>query len=115
MDVICRVIKAYKSAYPERWLMRLGDRLEIGRRDDEWKGWIWCTDNRGKSRWVPEVYLRIEGDSAIALCDYDSTELSVDLGDELTILKKAADWAWCRKANGQKGWVPLENVKRMDI
>lgn len=114
MKANCRVTKAYKSAYPEPWLMRSGDRFSIGKRDDKWEGWIWCTDNQGQSRWIPDVYLRIEGDSAIALCDYDSTELSVEVGDELTILKQAADWAWCRTVNGQEGWVPLENVKRND-
>jgi hypothetical protein len=111
MKANCKVNKTYKSAYPKPWIIKTGDQLRIGRRNDEWEGWVWCTDKNGQTRWVPEIYLKIEGDSATCLCDYDATELSVDIGDELVILKQAAEWAWCRKADGQEGWVPLENIE----
>lgn len=111
MKLNCKVIKAYKSAYPEPMIIKSGAELKIGKRDDKWEGWIWCTNYNGQSRWVPENYLRIEGDNAIALCDYDATELTVDVDDDLTVLKKESGWAWCRKMDGLEGWVPLENVE----
>jgi uncharacterized protein YgiM (DUF1202 family) len=113
MNVNCKVIKAYKSAFPEPLIIRSGDELKIGKRDDKWDGWVWCTNNNGQSRWIPENYLRIRGDSAICICNYDATELTVDVGDELTILKQESGWAWCQKKDEKTGWLPLENVERI--
>lgn len=45
-----------------------------------------------------------------ALRDYDSFELSVDIGEILTIKEAAASWAWVENPDGEEGWVPLENL-----
>ena len=52
----------------------------LQRGETEWLGWIWCTDSSGKSAWVPENWVEIEGDSSVMKRDCDTTELSVAAG-----------------------------------
>jgi hypothetical protein len=103
-----RAIKAYTSPYTEPWSMRKGESLQVGKRDSEWDGWIWCTHARGESRWVPESYLVIVGQKGIAKLDYESTELEVNVGELLTLGEQESDWCWCTNKEGMSGWVPAE-------
>jgi SH3-like domain-containing protein len=43
----------------------------------------------------------------VATRDYDSRELSVAAGEALEVLEEVAGWAWCRRAGGERGWVPV--------
>ena len=108
---LSRVIKAYSSPYTEPWKMSQGEMLNVGKRDSEWDGWIWCTYSEGESRWVPERYLQIMEDTGIALCDYESTELAVKFGDLLTLGKEESGWFWCTNVEGSSGWVPSGNLE----
>ncbi|MBL7164044.1 MAG: hypothetical protein ISS57_15715 [Anaerolineales bacterium] len=110
----CRVIKAYESDYTEPWCMCGGEQLKIGERDSEWDGWVWCINQEGESRWVPEDFMERQGDTCVALRNYESTELSVQLGEVLSMGAEESGWAWCTKdadkadQAGESGWVPLE-------
>ena len=59
----CRVIEEYKSPYTDPLIMNKGEIVSIKEKDCEWSGWIWCTNTMGESRWVPENFLEIKGDS----------------------------------------------------
>jgi uncharacterized protein YgiM (DUF1202 family) len=106
-----RVIAAYKSAYPEPLVVRAGEPLTIGQKESEWPGWLWCTTQEGKSRWVPESYVERQGDSGIARCHYEATELSVEAGEELIVGREESGWLWCTNQAGQSGWVPAEHLQ----
>jgi hypothetical protein len=108
---ICRVIEAYESPYTEPLKMMKGEILTFEEKECEWSGWIWCTNKSGKSRWVPENYLEIHGNTCEVKQDYDAVELSVKVGDELIIEKEEADWFWVSTKEGKKGWVPIRNVE----
>lgn len=110
----CRVIKAYESDYTEPWYMSEGERLKIGDRDSEWAGWVWCTNSEGESRWVPECYVQSQGDTCTALRDYESTELSVQVGDVMLMGEVESGWAWCTKVDCQSGWVPLSCLEDLN-
>ena len=84
----------------------------LQRRETEWPGWIWCTNDSGKSAWVPENWVEIEGDSCVMKRDYDSTELSVEAGEVLSVESEESGWAWATKEGRESGWVPLENLER---
>ena len=47
----------------------------------------------------------------IALCDYEATELSVSVGEELRMGKEESDWIWCTNQKGKSGWVPADHVE----
>ena len=108
---ICRVISDYQSAYPEPLVVSAGGELTISEKESSWSGWVWCTNRDGKSGWVPEIYVERRGDTGVALYDYEATELTVKVGEELTVSKDESGWMWCTNQEGQSGWVPAENVE----
>jgi uncharacterized protein YgiM (DUF1202 family) len=105
-----RVIAAYQSASPDPLMAKTEEELKIGGRDADWPGWIHCTDNRGKSGWVPDAYLDVNGKSGRMKVDYWAGELSVDVGDELTVEKEESGWVWCVNTAGVKGWIPSKQI-----
>jgi hypothetical protein len=111
MSVMGRVIRSYQSTCPNPIVMKVGDRLQVEDKPTNWAGWLWCLHPSGKSSWVPENYLNREGDSALALQDYNATELSVQESQELDILNEEAGWFWCTGGDGESGWVPAENIE----
>lgn len=109
-----KVIRNYETPYPEPFVIKKGDKLQTSIRDSEWEGWIWCLKADGKSAWVPEGYLQIQNDDAIALQDYNAIELSVKIGDMLELVKSESGWYWCRDKDGYQGWVPGEYIEVID-
>ena len=107
----CTVISDYKSPYTEPLITRQGDILKIDIKESEWHGWVWCMNKDGIERWVPRNYLDIHGTSGTLIQDYEATEVSVSIGDELVIEKEESGWVWVSNVEGKKGWVPLENIK----
>ena len=107
---LCKVVTGYRSAYPEPFVVQAGESLTAGERESEWPGWIWCTNREGESRWVPETYVQRQGETCIALRDYDATELTVRPGQEIIPGEEASGWIWCTDREGQSGWVPAEHL-----
>jgi hypothetical protein len=103
-----RVIADYDSPYAEPFCLKKGEMVQIGRRDDEWAGWVWCRSSAGESRWVPEAYLGRDGQ---VLRDYEATELTVKVGDRVTAVFAESGWLWCSSQSGQQGWVPQKVVE----
>jgi len=108
---IGRVIKEYQSPYTHPLVFSTGKELTVSEKEGEWGGWVWCTNQDGNSRWVPEAYVERKGDTAVMRCDYEATELSVTVGEELLMGKEESGWIWCTSQKGQSGWVPADNVK----
>lgn len=107
----CIVISDYKSPYIDPLKIRKGEILQIGNEESEWSGWVWCTNKKGKQRWVPRNYMDIQGNTGIMLQDYEATELNVSTGEELKIEKEESGWVWVSNKEGKQGWVPLDNIK----
>ena len=105
---ICRAIAEYRSADDDPLHVCAGYELTISERESEWQGWLWCTDQSGKSGWVPELYIERRGETGVMLCDYDATELSVRAGEELLAGVEESGWVWCTNREGLSGWVPAE-------
>ncbi len=107
----CRAIEDYNSPYTDPLIINKGKILTIVEKESEWKGWICCINKMGESRWVPENYLEIKGNKAKITRDYNATELSVNVGEELAIEEEEAEWYWVTNQKGKSGWVPIKNVK----
>ena len=107
----CTAISDYKSPYTEPLKIQKGEILQIGNKESEWPGWVWCINKDGMERWVPRNYIKIHGTSGITLQDYDATELTVFIGEELVIEKEESGWVRVSNVEGKKGWVPLENIR----
>lgn len=110
-----KVIVDYQSPYTEPFFIKRGEAVQIGERDTEWPGWIWCTNAGGKSRWVPESYLHRTGDKGLAVRDYEATELSVQVGEQVTGGQEVSGWVWCTNRAGASGWVPKDNLMEVGL
>ncbi len=107
----CKVTIDYVSAFSDPVKLRDGEELRLSRKETVWDGWGWCTTKEGKSGWIPESFVDMTGNNGKANRDYDATELTVRVGDELEILEEESGWAWCRNSSGLFGWVPLDNIE----
>ncbi len=104
------VTKSYDSNYTDSIKFTNGEVVKVGKTDAEWKGWISCTKYKGVTRWVPQKYLSISGDIGTLLKNYSAKELVVKVGDNLTLEFEESGWYWCKKEDGDSGWVPKENL-----
>jgi uncharacterized protein CbrC (UPF0167 family) len=82
--------------------------VRFERRPTEWPGWLWCERGDGVSGWAPESWVVIEGGSCRFLRDYDATELAVEAGERVEVEFEESGWAWVRKEDGERGWLPRE-------
>jgi hypothetical protein len=107
------VLTDYARQYADPISFEQGEAIQRERSDDQNPTWWWCTDKRGKSGWVHESYFEYEDYRYIALENYSALELTVKAGDVLDGLDVRGGWALCANANGDIGWVPLDNVQPM--
>lgn len=111
---VYRAVKSWHVHYPDPIRGAAGDRLILGRRDDEYPGWVWATATDGRAGWVPEGRLRVEGEVGILLRDYNAVEMSLEPGDVVSGKLVEGGWLWATAANGQQGWAPLDCLATMD-
>ena len=111
-----RVVESHVTSDPNPVRFREGDTVGVGHHDQVWKQYVWGTDQAGRSGWVPDAYLEIAGNgqTAIGLRDYDSTELTVGRKQVLEVLDEVGGWYRCRTESGQSGWVPSTSVEPVE-
>lgn len=110
----CKVIADYKSPFPDPLRLQRDDVVRIEEKESEWPGWIWCISKEGKEGWIPYNYLDIQGNIAKLTQNYDATELTVTLGEELIIEKQESGWFWVSNKESKQGWVPIKNVQLLE-
>lgn len=108
------IIAPHSPSFTQFMKVKAGEIVTIGKEDDHYPGWVWCTDSRGVSNWVPKEFLRTNGVEARAefLVDYDATELTVQVGETVIVYSEQSGWLWCQTVAGQWGWIPKECVAR---
>ena len=112
-SVKLRVRKAHKASFDYSVVFRKGDKVKIGREDPEMPGWYWCEDKDGVWSWIPEEYLDRDGAKGRVTHDYDTTELTVKVGDILEYVTDVKFWTLCRAHDDREGWVPTAKLTRM--
>ena len=105
------VVQPWQATYHDPLIVQAGEEVQLGRRDEDNPGWIWCTSEDDVSGWIPENYLDIQGDCGRLRLDYSSCELDVDAGEKLTLHYEESGWYWASKKSGEQGWVPVANVE----
>jgi len=105
-----RVIRPWTRSYDNPLRVQAGEMVTIGRGDREYPGWVWCEDETGLGGWLPQEIVgpAAPGDDAQARRDFDTREMSVAEGEEVTIIARQSGWAMCRDEAGEEGWVPLD-------
>ncbi|MBF6590902.1 MAG: SH3 domain-containing protein [Ktedonobacterales bacterium] len=114
----CRAIGEYAISYPDPISVGAGETIAVSEKSDQWAGnpawvWLWCTDARGKSGWVPSRWIEFDtaGGNGQIRRDYSARELGVARGEELWAEREESGWLWCVSARGQSGWVPADRVE----
>ncbi len=107
-----RVIKAHQRTYGDPMQVKQGEVLRVTKRElwDDRYPWVWCVTASGKEGWMPESYVEINGEQGIARRDYNAVELTVTIGDNLTIFDETSGWYWVQSVRRDYGWVPFECV-----
>lgn len=57
-----------------------------------------------------ENWLEMEGDSCVMKRGCKATELSVQVGEVVTVQFQESGWGWVAKDGGESSWVPLGNL-----
>ena len=108
--VMKKVVIEWRVTYPEPLVVKIGETVTVGKKDTEWP-FAWCTDSDGKSGWLPLKCLSDQPGTASCLYDYSTAELSVSLGEEVTIEKEDSGWVWATNCAGISGWIPARCIK----
>ncbi len=106
-----RVIKPHAPETDDRLVVRKGEKLSFERRPTNWDGWLFCTTIDGRTGWVPESYVTVDGGECTMSRDYDAYELTVAVGDAVIAEYEESGWVYGRTANNRRGWVPRENLE----
>jgi uncharacterized protein YgiM (DUF1202 family) len=103
----------YQAVYPDPITIEAGEPLMLSGKEDNWQGfiWLWCTNQHGKSGWVPQGYVLQTEHGCVARCDYDAIELNVQTGEALLVAQAESSWLWCANQHGKSGWVPADHVR----
>jgi Variant SH3 domain len=114
----CWVIKDYQAEFSDPLAVEAGETFAVSERTTAWEDnpdwiWVWCTDQREKSGWVPKniIQMDADGQTGSAHTPYTARELTVIAGQELTIENEESGWYWCCDQQGKRGWVPTSHVK----
>lgn len=103
-----RALKPWQVHYPDPIRGQAGDRLALGGHDEEYPGWVWATAADGRSGWVPESWLRVDGDCGVLLREYNATELALEPGDMVSSDQVESGWLWATTTDSRSGWAPLD-------
>lgn len=115
------VVERWTSSYPEPILLKVGQKVKLDYSiiDDnpQWQDWVWCIAADDKAGWVPVQLLdkitAVSGQlsEAVATEYYSAIELDVEVGEIVSGNRTLNGWLWCSKENGDRGWLPVENVE----
>ena len=108
------VIRDQKASFSYHLVFSEGDLVKVGKEDNDMPGWYWCMGKSGDWAWIPSEYLKLDGETAVLLTNYDSLELDIIKGDVLEYVTEVKYWTLCRKTDGVEGWVRNENLERIE-
>jgi len=109
---LVRVIADYQAPYADPIVVNAGDEISIdSSKKTDLAGWVWCTNRAGKGGWVPETYIERQGDVGYMSYNYNAIELTIRVGELLTVHKAESGFLWVTNQAGQDGWVPSTHVE----
>jgi GNAT superfamily N-acetyltransferase len=106
-----RAVTAHEIPDREPIQLSPGASVTVGERDTEWPAFVFVSAEQGTG-WVPARHLAIDGETAVVVTAYDTTELPTTSGERLDVVARddLSGWLWCRGGDGREGWVPDRTV-----
>ena len=108
-DTLAMAHQAYARPYEDPIAVRAGGSVRPHLHPPETTdilGWTWCVADDGREGWTPDAWFEIREDVWIARHDFSALELTVAIGDQLTLLLSESGFLLCRNQTGEIGWVP---------
>ena len=112
-DMKLRVKAPHKASFEYSVIFKKGDEIKVGKEDPEMPGWFWCQNKDGVWSWVPQEFFTRSDSEGTITHDYDTTELTVVVGEILEYLREVSLWTFCRTSDGREGWVPTKKLERI--
>ena len=113
---LARVIADYQAPYPDPIRADAGDEISIdSSKKTDYASWVWCANRAGKSGWVPENYIERHGDKGYMRYEYNAIELTIHIGEILTLHKAESGFFWATDQTERQGWVPSTHVEPYEI
>ncbi len=103
------VIKAYTRPYDRPIAAKAGEVVQIDPQrstQTDLFGWVWAKGPDGREGWTPEAWLSGVGLRRTLQRDFDAIELSVGIGEQVTLSFSESGFVWCVNDQGQQGWLP---------
>jgi hypothetical protein len=95
--------------------LQAGEQVRLGEPDPNWPGWTWVTATSGRGSHVPDTLLEDLGNGCARMtAAFQTCDLSVQRGQQLSILQEVNGWCWCRNTEGREGWLPDYLLKKVD-
>lgn len=113
MSSLYRVVGAHSPDGLEPLTLNRGDTLRFERRQTNWDGWLWCSKPGGQQGWVPEAWVKVQGDACVVKCDYNASELTAHPGELLEGILTESGWLLA-VSSGTRGWIPLKCVESVE-
>lgn len=111
-NLIVRVRVDHQAPYADPIQVNVDDEVVVDSdKQTDIAGWVWCTNSNGKSGWVPKTYVEFHGKVGEMRLEYDAIELTVQVGEILTVLKAESGFYWVVNRKNQQGWVPISHVE----
>ena len=105
------VARDYQPQYPNPIHVRAGERIHLGRRDEEFPDWRWCRSAAGLEGWVPiAIIMSLSAEEGEVIEDYNALELAVRAGEQVVVERRLGGWAFVRNASRMHGWVPEDHL-----
>ncbi len=103
------VLEAHRASYADSIEVAKGAPLSLTGREDVWDGhrWLWAVADDGREGWVPDDLIAEAGEGPVASRDFSAVELTCLAGETVEFIRQTHGWAWCRKDDGNEGWLPL--------
>ena len=106
-----RVVQDYQAFDPDPPEFTTGEVVQVGEKDTRWPAFVRCRNRAGKAGWVPEIFIERDEDTGVVNVDYSAVELTVRIGDALTLEREVGGWFWAIDRDGRRGWVPAECIE----
>ncbi len=91
-----------------------GESVTVGERNTTWPSFVFVVASHGEG-WVPSRHLSADSGAAVVEVGYDTTELALVAGQEVSVLERddESGWWWCLAHDGSVGWVPVNALVAM--
>lgn len=103
-----QTVKPYQRSYEDPVALRAGDTVTVEyhrSKETDVLGWLWVQGPDGREGWAPEAWLVGDGNRRVINRDFNAIELNVVAGETVELLVGESGFVWCRKPDGQEGWL----------